>query len=239
MSLVSNTLKFHLITEELHPNVLPNVLLYSQNISYLIALIIFLISVWDFFFFFWKYHLNISLLNQGRWALSLVVYITGLILYLPSTTEELWDQCELWVIRIDTGYRPRIARPCFSHSSVCNTDRKSQRQLNVYMSTGEQLTDFVLILRRKLQPPWQMCQSGRQDMNIDSWSFTKRKLWQFSIFLCLRLKVQLHFTIFWFKMERSGTALYLLWQMSQDLTWQHMTIPHKHKRAHTRTSVCC
>lgn len=51
MSLVSNTLKFHLITEELHPNVLPNVLLYSQNISYLIALIIFLISVWDFFFF--------------------------------------------------------------------------------------------------------------------------------------------------------------------------------------------
>lgn len=174
-------------------------------------------------------------------SLSLVVYITGLILYLAKYH---WGavsvSCESSGLTLAIGQGSHVlVSHTDAYSSVCNTDRKSQRQLNVYMSTGEQLTDFVLILWRKLQPAWQMCQLGRQDMKTDSWSFTKRKLWQFSIFLCLRLKVQLHFTIFWFKMERSGTALYLLWQMSQDLTWQYITIPHKHKRAHTRTSVCC
>lgn len=206
---MSNTLKFHLITEELHPNVLPNVLLYSQNISYWI--------------------------KADELSLSLVVYITGLILYLAKYH---WGAVRsVWVVsHQDWHWLSAKDRTSLFLTQLWQKKSKTAKCVHVYRGTADWLCpDYPTEAAASVAD----VPVGRQDMNIDSWSFTKRKLWQFSIFLCLRLKVQLHFTIFRFKMERSGTALYLLWQMSRDLTWQHITIPHEHKRAHTRTSVCC
>lgn len=121
MSLVSNTLKFHLITEELHPNVLPNVLLYSQNISYLIALIIFLISVWDFFFFFFEISPKYLIIESRQMSsLSRCIYnwahtVPGQV---PLRSCEISVSCESSGLTLAIGQGSHVL---VSHTALCVT----------------------------------------------------------------------------------------------------------------------
>lgn len=90
-----------------------------------------------------------------------------------------------------------------TYSFVFNTDRKVQRSLSVYMPTGEQLTALSWISDRSCSLTGRWASLTVRNMNTDTQSFTKGKLWQLFIFLCLRLKVELLFMLLGLKWDES------------------------------------